>query len=168
MAFQLLNIRAMHSSGLDKMVHPDGENGLARRVMPASRFFAHFLFILAAWTLVIKYVFPMAFAVHHDLPAMTHVYLDLWPVVHVWVGWSLLRWQPYTFWFAVGVAVLEIVIIVSKFSIFLAAPEWSIWRTNWFINKIFVLSCFVMMLTWLVINARALRSFQAGEGSRPS
>jgi hypothetical protein len=156
----------MQSSGLDKAMRQEGEDALARRVMPASRFFAHFLFILAAWTLVIKYVFPLTFAVHHDLPATTYVYLDLWPVVHVWLGWSLLRWQPHTFWFAVGVAVVEIAIIVSKFTIFLAAPEWSIWRTNWFINKIFVLSCFVMMLTWLVINARALQSFQLRDHAR--
>jgi len=101
------------------------------------RFFAHFLFILAAWTLVIKYVFPIAYALQYGLPAWTFINLDLWPVVHVWLGWSL-------------------VIIVSKFAIFLSAPEWTIWRTNWFVNKIFVLSCFVMLLTWLLVNVKRL------------
>lgn len=120
------------------------------------RFFAHFLFILAAWTVVIKYVFPMAYAIQHDLPLGTYIYLDLWPLVHVWLGWSMLRWQRYTFEFAVGVSVVEIAIIVSKFVLFLASPEWTIWRTNWFINKIFVLSCFVMLLTWLLLNMKQL------------
>ena len=81
---------------------------------------------------------------------------ELWPVVHVWLGWSLLRWQAYTFEFAVGVCIAEIVIVVSKFVMFLAAPEWDIWRTNWFINKIFVLGCFVMLLTWLIANRKRL------------
>jgi hypothetical protein len=120
------------------------------------RFLAHFLYILAAWTLVIKYLFPMAYAVQHDLPIGTHIYLDLWPLVHVWLGWLLLHWRRYTFEFAVGVSIAEIVIIASKFVIFLSAPQWTIWRTNWFVNKIFVLSCFVMLLTWLLINMKQL------------
>lgn len=121
------------------------------------RFFAHFLFILAAWTLVIKYLFPLAYAIAHDLPPATHIYLDLWPIVHVWLGWSLLRWQRYTFEFAIGVSIVEIAIIVSKFVIFLDSPAWTIWRSNWFINKIFVLACFVMLLTWLFANMKRLR-----------
>jgi len=152
----------MRLRGLDEAARWAGEAVFALGMMPVNRFFAHFLFILAAWTLVIKYVFPVAFAIHHGLPAGSHVYLDLWPVIHVWLGWSLLHWQRYTLWFAAGISVAEIVIIVSKFALFLAAPEWTIWRTNWFINKIFVLSCFVMLLTWLLINSRTLRRIQAG------
>jgi hypothetical protein len=123
---------------------------------PMVRFFAHFLFILAAWTLVIKYLFPMAYAIQHGLPVGTFIYLDLWPVAHIWLGWSLLHWQRYTFEFALGVSVAEILIVVSKFVLFLSAPEWTIWRTNWFVNKIFVLSCFVMLLTWLLVNKNRL------------
>ena len=123
-----------------------------------TRFFSHFLFILAAWTVVIKYIFPAAYAVQNGLPWSTHIYLDLWPAVHVLLGWSLLNWQRYTFEFAVGVSAAEIAIVVSKFILFLAAPEWTIWRTNWFINKIFVLGCFVMLLTYLLVNVRELRA----------
>jgi hypothetical protein len=119
-----------------------------------TRFIAHFLFILAVWTMVIKYIFPMSYAVAEGLPVGTYVYLDLWPVVHVWLGWSLLNWQRYTFHFAVVVSVAEIIIVVSKFVLFLAAPEWTIWRTNWFINKVFVLGCFTILLVWLLANAR--------------
>jgi hypothetical protein len=123
-----------------------------------NRFFAHFLFILAAWTVVIKYLFPVAYALAHGEPAGSHVYLDLWPVVHVWLGWSLLNWQRYTFEFALGVSIAEIVIVVSKFVLFLSAPEWTIWRTNWFINKLFVLACFCLLLTWLLARGRAARA----------
>lgn len=133
---------------------------------PTLRFFAHFLFILAAWTIVIKYVFPVTYATYNELPLGTHVYLDAWPVVHIWLGWSLLHWQRYTFHFAIGVSVAEIAIVVSKFVLFLASPEWTIWRTNWFINKLFVLGCFVMLLTWLLMNARAIRALRSQTGAK--
>jgi len=120
-------------------------------------FLAHFLFILAAWTVVIKYLFPMAYALAQGAPIGSHVFVDFWPVVHVWVGWSLLHWNRWTFRLALAVSVAEIVIIVTKFVLFLEAPQWTIWRTNWFINKLFVLACFVLLLGWLLVNSRRLR-----------
>jgi len=125
-------------------------------------FLAHFLFILAAWSVVIKYLFPIARALADGIPIGTNVYLDLWPVVHVWVGWSLLHWNRHTFALALTVSVAEIGIIVTKLVRFLQAPEWTIWHTNWFINKLFVLACFVLLLGWLLANARQLRSAGAG------
>jgi hypothetical protein len=127
-------------------------------------FLAHFLFILAAWTVVIKYLFPMAYALGEGLPMLTYVYLDFWPVVHVWVGWSLLNWNRYTFALAGAVSVAEIIIVVSKFVLFLAQPEWTIWRTNWFINKIFVLACFILLLGYLLVHARS----RARSGAAPA
>ena len=121
-------------------------------------FFAHFLFILAAWTLVIKYVFPMSYALVEGVPILTYVYWDFWWVVHIWLGWSLLHWRRYTYAAAVGVSVVEIVIIATKFVSFLSAPQWTIWRTNWFINKIFVLACFLMLLAYCLANASRLRT----------
>jgi cysteine desulfurase/selenocysteine lyase len=53
------------------------------------------------------------------------------------------------------VSVAEIVIVVTKFVLFLGDPEWTIWRTNWFINKIFVLGCFILLLGYLLVYARA-------------
>ena len=44
--------------------------------------------------------------------------------------------------------VVEIAIIVTKFALFLSAPEWTMWTTNWFINKVFVLACFSVMLPY--------------------
>ncbi len=120
-------------------------------------FLAHFLFILAAWTLTIKFAFPVAWAVVHDLPIGTHIYWDFWWVIHLWLGWALLNWRRYTYALAVGVSVVEIAIIVTKFAMFLSAPQWDIWRTNWFINKLFVLACFVAMLGYFLANAAWLR-----------
>ncbi len=111
-------------------------------------FLAHFLIILSAWTLVIKYLFPISYAAVHGLPLTTHVFWDLWPVFHVWLAWIFLNGKHYTRLVAIGMSVIEIVIIVTLFYRFLSGPdpEWSIWRTNWFINKIFVLTCFGLIL----------------------
>jgi hypothetical protein len=115
-----------------------------------NRFLAHFLFILAAWTLVIKYVFPVWYAVHYGEPPLTYVMWDFWWVAHIWLGWALIRQPGYTYWLAMIVSAVEVVIVVTKFWFFLSAPTWDIWHTNWFVNKVFVLAVFVMLLVYLL------------------
>lgn len=117
-------------------------------------FLAHFLILLAAWTVTIKFLFPITFSAFEGSPLLTHVYWDFWWVVHLWLAFALLRWPPYTPLLAIGVAVVEIAIIVTKFVLFLSAPEWSIWTTNWFINKIFVLACFCLLLPYVALLGR--------------
>jgi hypothetical protein len=126
-------------------------------------FLAHFLILLAAWTVTIKFLFPVAFALAQGAPLTSHVYWDFWWVIHLWLAWALLRSPPYTLALATGVALLEISIVVTKLVLFLSAPEWTIWTTNWFINKLFVLACFGLMLPWL-----ALRQRQRQERAAPS
>lgn len=109
-------------------------------------FLAHLLFILAAWTLFIKYLFPVGYSLTYGEPLARYIYWDLWPVAHVWLGWALLERPRYTRALAIGMSVIEILIICTLFARFLADPEWSIWRTNWFVNKVFVLTCFVLVL----------------------
>ena len=125
-------------------------------------FLAHCLILLAAWTLTIKFLFPIAFALAEGAPLLTHVYWDFWWVIHLWLAWALLRQPPYATGLALGVAVLEIAIIVAKFGLFLSAPEWTIWTTNWFINKVFVLACFCLMLIWLVLDRLRYPARRAG------
>lgn len=120
-------------------------------------FLAHCLIVLAAWTVTIKFLFPIAYALAEGAPIGTYIYWDFWWVVHLWLAWALLRWQPYTYALAVGVSAIEIAIIVTKLAVFLAAPEWTIWTTNWFINKLFVLACFALMLAYCVVHRRDLR-----------
>jgi hypothetical protein len=114
-------------------------------------FLAHFLIVLAAWTVTIKFLFPIAYALSEGVPLATYIYWDFWWAVHLWLAWALLRWQPYTYALALGVSAVEIAIIVTKFALFLAAPEWTIWTTNWFINKLFVLACFSLMLPYFAL-----------------
>ena len=126
------------------------------------RFLAHFLFVLAAWTIVIKYLFPIGYAIAEGSPTFTYVFLDFWPLVHVAVGWSLLHWNRWTLPLAVTVSIAEIIIVATKLTLFLSAPEWTIWRTNWFINKLFVLTAFVILLGYILLNARTLLGRRAG------
>jgi hypothetical protein len=129
---------------------------------PLLRFVAHFLFILAAWTVVIKYLFPIGFALAEGAPPFKYVFLDFWPVAHIWVGWLLLNWSRWTVPVALTVSIVEIVIVVTKFLLFLSAPEWTIWRTNWFINKIFVLAVFVLLLGTLAVTWKRDRAVGGG------
>ena len=119
-------------------------------------FLAHFLFVLAAWTVFIKYLFPVAFALAAGEPVTTWIYWDLWPVAHVWLGWALLARPPWTRALAIVMAVVEIAIISTAFWLFLSDPEWSIWRTNWFVNKVFVLVCFLLVLATALIRPERL------------
>jgi hypothetical protein len=116
------------------------------------RFLADFLFVLAGWTLVIKYIFPVAYALNQGVPLLTYVMWDFWWVAHIWLGWALIRRPGYTFALAIVVSVVEIVIVVTKFVLFLSEPQWDIWYTNWFINKCFVLACFVLLLAYVLRN----------------
>ena len=119
-------------------------------------FLAHFLFVLVAWTVFIKYLFPVTIALTSGVPWDSFVYWDLWPVAHLWLGWALLKQPGYLRTLAVVMSVVEIVIIVTKFALFLAEPQWDIWRTNWFVNKVFVLACFILVLATGLARPRAL------------
>jgi len=119
-------------------------------------FLAHFLLLLAAWTLTIKFAFPIAFAIWEGAPPLSHIYWDFWWVAHLWLAWALLNWRRYTYALAMVVSVVEIGIIVTKFWLFLDNPVWDIWATNWFINKIFVLACFVLMFGYFARHRRLL------------
>ena len=122
------------------------------------RFLASFLFILASWTLVIKFVLPLVFAWYEEVPLDKYVMWDFWWVVHIWLGWALLYWQRYTYVLAVFVSIIEITIISVKFNLFFGYPNWNIWTANWFVNKLFVISCFVLMLCYFLIQRRKLRA----------
>ncbi len=124
-------------------------------------FLAHFLFVLAAWTLTIKFFFPVAYALAAGVPVSTYIFWDFWWVIHLWLGWALLNWPRYTIPLAITVSVVEIAIVLTKFVLFLSAPEWTIWRTNWFINKLFVLACFVVLLTYFLANLERLRRLES-------
>ncbi len=109
-------------------------------------FIAHWLILLSVWTLVIKFAFPLIYDAAYAEPTGTHLMWDFWWCAHLWLAYALLTFKHYTWVLALVVSVVEIVIIVTKFWLFFAAPQWTIWQTNWFINKVFVLACFCVLL----------------------
>lgn len=119
-------------------------------------FLAHLFLILVAWTVFIKYLFPVAFALLNGEAWAIYIYWDLWPAAHLWLAWALLARPGYTRLLAIGMSVVEIAIIVSLFIGFLADPDWTIWRTNWFVNKVFVLAAFVLVLGTALLRPRLL------------
>ncbi|MEM9386392.1 MAG: hypothetical protein AAGA68_15145 [Pseudomonadota bacterium] len=119
-------------------------------------FIAHLLFVLAAWSVFIKYLFPLAFAAVRGEPLASYIYWDFWPVVHVWLGWALLTRASYAGWLALLVSIAEIAIIVTLFARFLADPDWTMWRSNWFVNKTFVLGGFLLLLGTVIRYRQAL------------
>ncbi|MBS3805259.1 MAG: hypothetical protein KGY54_11975 [Oleiphilaceae bacterium] len=123
-----------------------------------TQFLAHLFLILVAWTVFIKYLFPVAFAVANGEPWTTYIYWDLWPVAHLWLAWALLARPRYTRALAIGMSVVEILIITTLFTRFLADPEWSIWRANWFVNKVFVLAAFFMVLGTALFRPEVLKA----------
>ncbi len=108
---------------------------------PWATFLAHLFLVLVAWTIFIKYLFPIGFALAGNEAWTTYIYWDLWPLAHLWLAWALLAQPRYTHLLAVGMAVVEIAIITVLFIGFLSDPEWSIWRTNWFVNVCADLLC---------------------------
>jgi len=125
---------------------------------PWISFLAHLFLILVAWTLFIKYLFPISFALVTNEVWSTYIYWDLWPVAHLWLAWALLAGPWYTRLLAIGMSVVEILIITTLFIWFLAEPEWSIWRTNWFVNKVFVLAAFVLVLSTALFRPETLKA----------
>lgn len=120
--------------------------------------------LLACWTLVIKFIFPLTYDAAYGYPAGEHVMWDFWWVIHLWLAWALLNRKQYTPVLAVVVSMVEIIIIVVKFWFFLSAPQWDIWWTNWFVNKVFVIACFILMLGYFALNWRALQSATVANG----
>jgi len=57
---------------------------------------------------------------------------------------------------ALAVSAAEVAIVAVKFAVFLDAPEWTIWTTNWFVNKAFVLLLFAALLPYVWLNRRRL------------
>jgi len=113
-------------------------------------FISHLLFILAIWTLIIKFVIPFMYALHYGYAVTEFILWDFWWVIHLFLSYSLTRPRYYTFLVALITSIAEILIIGIKFSYFFSDPSWTMWKMNWFVNKIFVLACFVFLLGLLI------------------
>lgn len=118
-----------------------------------ARTFAVFgLVVMATWTIVIKFVAPILYAVSEraagrevTMPIMW----DFWWVAHlvlartIWIGHRRARAASF------AVAGAETAIVVVKLAQWLAHPDLSFWRLLWFTNKVYVLAFFIVLLAIL-------------------
>ena len=75
---------------------------------------------------------------------------DLWWVFHYLLAYWILKRKPGAWFFAMGVSLAELVIIVVKFFLFLQNPVFNFWSTNWVINKSLLLVYFTFLLSYLM------------------
>jgi hypothetical protein len=117
------------------------------------------LVVMAAWTLVIKYLAPLLWAVAERAAGRpveaVPIMWDLWFVPHLGLAWLLWRRHPRAPAAGLVIAPVEIVIVAAKFALFLRAPDWTFWNLLWFTNKMYVLGFFVVFLAGLLKRGRA-------------
>ncbi len=115
-----------------------------------SKIFGKLLYFFAGYTLVIKYILPVGWAVIQKAPMVTYIYFwDAWWVAHIIVGRGLALAKKGIWPWAFSLSVAEIIIIAVKFFFYLKFPNLDFWHVNWFVNKTFLLIYFSVLLAWL-------------------
>ncbi len=115
-----------------------------------SLLFGRWLYFFAAYTLLIKYILPISWAALRHEPLTTYIFFwDLWWLFHLIVGFHLIRRKKKTWFFAVFLAIAEILIISTKFFFYFHQPNLDFWHVNWFVNKTALLIYFIVLFIWL-------------------
>jgi hypothetical protein len=115
------------------------------------------LAVMISWTLVVKYLVPGLFALALALAgedaarlpsalAGAGVMWDFWPLTHLALAVGLWRRTGWIRSYGVTLAFAESAVVVTKFVLFLRAPEWTFWKLLWFSNKVYVLIFFLCLL----------------------
>lgn len=108
------------------------------------------LYVSAAWTLAIKYLMPIGWALWLGEPLTRFIFFwDAWWVAHLAVGWGLVRGKRGIWIYALLLALAEIAIIATKLVLFVLEPAFDFWTANWFVNKCWLLVYFSFSLYWL-------------------
>ena len=110
------------------------------------------LIFIAAWTILIKFIFPVLYALNYGENITKYIMWDFWWIAHLWLAYSFLNISRNTYFIGLIICIFELIIIIYKLYIFFILPQWTIWETNWMINKIFVLILFIFITKILVSN----------------
>ena len=111
------------------------------------------LVVMATWTLVIKYVAPLLWALSETLAgrdAAPPIMWDFWWVAHLALARLISLRHPLMRASGTIIAGLEILIVAVKFVLFFRAPDYSFWNLLWLTNKMYVLVFFVWFLLLLM------------------
>lgn len=123
----------------------------APNIQSQARRFGLGLYFFAAFTLMIKYVFPVTWAFYKGAPLTAFIYFwDAWWIAHLYVGRGFLKRQKGVWRWALLLTVAEILIIAVKLLAFTRAPVLDFWRLSWFVNKSLMLVFFLWLFSWLL------------------
>ena len=124
---------------------------MKERVASQSLVLGRLLYFFAAYTVLIKYILPIAWAVLQKVSLTSYIYFwDAWWLAHLIVGFHLVRCTPGIWKWAILLALTEIGIISTKFAIYFQNPAGDFWHWNWFVNKLLLLFYFLTLLFWLL------------------
>jgi len=120
-------------------------SGLVRE----AKIFGHWLYFFAVFTLTIKYILPIGWALRQQTSWETFIYFwDAWWIIHFAVGYGLIHQKRGVWKWALALAIAEIVIIVTKFVLYLQNPNLDFWHLSWLVNKVCLLVYFCVLLAW--------------------
>ncbi len=121
------------------------------QIKEEARKFGFGLYFFAAFTLAIKYVIPIAWAIHKNTVLTSYIYFwDAWWIAHLYVGRGLLKAERGIWRWAFLLSLAEILIIAIKLAAYLRAPILDFWRLSWFVNKSLLLIFFLCLFPWLL------------------
>ena len=110
------------------------------------------LVLIVLWTLLIKFIFPIFYALYYEENCTKYIMWDFWWIAHLWLANSFLNLSKKTYYIGMLICISELIIIIYKLIAFFISPQWTIWETNWMINKIIVLILFIIITVILLKN----------------
>jgi hypothetical protein len=110
------------------------------------------LVLIVLWTLLIKFIFPVTYALYYEENFTKYIMWDFWWIAHLWLANSFLNLSKNTYYVGLLICIFELIIIIYKLGVFFISPQWNIWDTNWMINKIIVLFLFIFITVILFTN----------------
>ena len=109
------------------------------------------LYFFAFYTLTIKYFIPVGWAFHQNVPISSFIFFwDAWWIAHIAAGYGLTHLKKGVWVWAMILTLAEITIIMTKFTIYFAHPNFDFWHWLWLINKCLLLIYFFILMLWLV------------------
>ena len=110
------------------------------------------LVLIVLWTLLIKFIFPVTYALYYEENFTKYIMWDFWWIAHLWLANSFLNLSKNTYYVGLLICISELIIIIYKLGVFFISPQWNIWDTNWMLNKIIVLFLFILITVILFKN----------------
>lgn len=119
-------------------------------VQKEAKYFAYALAALISWTVGLKYIAPILWAIRQHASLTRWIIWDAWPLAHLAVVYFFLKGRKTGWLFALVVAVAELVVIFWKLRAYFINPNPDFWRVQWAINKTVLLAYFLLLFAWLL------------------